>query len=80
MRYKEPLLKSRNFHFPNDVSDNPRVIQFRKVDWMDKYVEVIINCSDEDIEVPMKGETLFERHYIDTALLQNGILIRKVTE
>ena len=78
LRYSEPLLKSRNFHFPNDVSDDPRVIQFRKVDWEDQYVEVIINCSDADIEVPAKGETLFERHYIDTALLQNGILIRKI--
>ena len=78
LRKEEPLLKSRDFHFPDDFSEYPRVIQFRKMGWEDNYVEVIINCSEEDIEVPMDGEILLERHYIDTTLLQNGILIRKV--
>ena len=78
LRINEPLLKSRNFHFPDDFSDNPRVIQFRKMGWVDTYVEVIINCSEEDIEVPKDGQILFERHCIDTTLLQNGILIRKI--
>lgn len=78
IRHEEPLLKSRNFHFPNEFSANPRVIQFRKVGWMDNFVEVIINCSDEDVEIPPRGEILLERHYIDSTLLQNGILIRKV--
>lgn len=63
---------------PDDFSDNPRVIQFRKMGWVDTYVEVIINCSEEDIEVPKDGQILFERHCIDTTLLQNGILIRKI--
>jgi predicted secreted protein len=67
-----------NFHFPDDFADNPRVIQFRKMGWVDTYVEVIVNCSDEDIEVPKDGEVLFERHCIDTTLLTNGILIRKI--
>ena len=78
LRKEEPLLKSRDFHFPDDFSEYPRVIQFRKMGWEDNYVEVIINCSEEDIEVPMDGEILLERHYIDTTLLQNGILIRKI--
>ena len=72
------MLKSRDFHFPNNISENPRVIQFRKVYWEDDYLEVIINCSQEDVEVPKNGEILLERHYIDTTLLQNGILIRRV--
>lgn len=78
LRASEPLLKGRNFHFPDDFADNPRVIQFRKMGWVDTYVEVIVNCSDEDIEVPKDGEVLFERHCIDTTLLTNGILIRKI--
>ena len=78
LRKEEPLLKSRDFHFPDDFCEYPRVIQFRKMGWEDNYVEVIINCSEEDIEVPMDGEILLERHYIDTTLLQNGILIRKI--
>ena len=78
LRASEPLLKGRNFHFPDDFANNPRVIQFRKMGWVDTYVEVIVNCSDEDIEVPKDGEVLFERHCIDTTLLANGILIRKI--
>ena len=50
----------------------------RKMGWVDTYVEVIVNCSDEDIEVPKDSEVLFERHCIDTTLLTNGILIRKI--
>lgn len=80
LRKEEPLLKSRNFHFPNDITDNKRVIQFRKVGWMDNYVEIIINSSDEDIDVPQKGQILLERHYVDSTLLTNGILIRKIEE
>lgn len=78
LRHEEPLLKSRDFHFENTISNNPRVIQFRKMGWEDNYLEVILNCSDEDIEVPLDGEILLERHYIDTTLLQNGILIRRI--
>ena len=47
---------------------------------MDNYVEIIINSSDEDIDVPQKGQILLERHYVDSTLLTNGILIRKVEE
>ena len=78
LRQKEPLLKSRNFHFPNDYAKHKRVIQFQKVDWPDCYVEVIINCCEEDVEIPMEGEILLGRHYIDSTLLSNGILIRKI--
>lgn len=78
LRQQEPLLKSRNFHFPNDFSEHPRIIHFQKVGWMDNYVDVIINCADEDIEIPTEGEILLERHYVDNTLLCNGILIRRM--
>ena len=80
LRKKEPLLKSRNFHFPNEYAQYRRLIQFRKVDFPDCYVEVFLNCCEEDVEIPMKGEILLERHYIDSTLLSNGILIRRVRE
>ncbi|MBO5450512.1 MAG: glycoside hydrolase family 13 protein [Lachnospiraceae bacterium] len=80
LRKQEPLLKSRNFHFPNEYADHPRVIQFQKVGWSDNYIEIIINTSEEDVEIAQKGEVLFARHYIDTALLCNGILIRRIKE
>lgn len=77
LRRQEPLLCSRNFHFPNKIN-KPRVIEFNKIGWLDNYVEVIINCEEEDIEVQREGELLFARHYIDNTLLRNGILIRKI--
>ena len=76
LRRSEPLLRSRDFHFPNKIN-RPRVIEFNKMGWVDNYVEVIINCEEEDIEIPREGEILFSRHYIDNTLLRNGILIRK---
>lgn len=78
LRRQEPLLKSRNFHFPNDYAAYRRVIQFQKVDFPDCYVEVLINCCEEDVEVVPQGEILLERHYIDSTLLSNGILIRRI--
>lgn len=80
LRKNEPLLKSRNFHFPNEYKEYPRLIQFQKVGWSDNYIEIIINTSEEDIDIEQKGEILFARHYIDTALLCNGILIRRIKE
>ena len=77
LRKGEPLLRNRNFHFPNRIN-RARVIEFNKMGWMDNYVEVIINCEEEDIEIAREGEILFARHYIDTTLLRNGILIRKI--
>ena len=47
--------------------------------WVDNYVEVIINCEEEDIEIEREGTILFSRHYIDNTLLRNGILIRKIS-
>ena len=79
LRAGEPLLRGRDFHFPNKIN-RPRVIEFCKMGWIDQYVEVIINCEEEDIEIAREGEILFSRHYIDTTLLKNGILIRKIKQ
>lgn len=77
LRQSEPLLRSRNFHFPNKIN-KPRVIEFMKSGWYDNYVEIIINCSDEDITVPAEGEVLFKWHMFDEVLSPSGILFRKV--
>lgn len=77
MRMEEPLLRNRNFHFPNKIN-RPRVIEFNKIGWVDNYVEVIINCEEDDITIEREGEILFSRHYIDNVLLRNGILVRKI--
>ena len=76
LRKEEKLLQSRNFHFPAEY-DNPRVIHFTKVGWVDNYVEVIVNCSDEAVEVKAGGEILFDRNFKEGKLLRNGILFRR---
>ena len=74
LRKKEPLLRSRNFHFPNRYS-NPRVIEISKLGWIDNVIEIVINCSKEEIEVENVSQVLFKTHYDGGRLLPNGILI-----
>lgn len=76
LRKNEKLLQSRNFHFPAEYK-NPRLIHFTKVGWVDNFVEVLINCSEDEIEVLDGGEILFARHFENGKLLQNGILFRR---
>lgn len=40
--------------------------------------KLLINCCEEDIEVEHQGEILLARHYIDSTLLSNGVLIRRI--
>lgn len=78
LRKKEPLLKSRNFHFPNRY-ENPRVLEITKLGWIDETVEILLNCSDEDLKVENVGEVLFQTHYEFEAheLGAGGILIHR---
>lgn len=76
LRKEEKLLQSRNFHFPAQY-ENPRVVQFTKSSWVDNYIEVILNCSDENIAVKEGGEILFSRHFEKGTLGKYGILFRR---
>jgi cyclomaltodextrinase / maltogenic alpha-amylase / neopullulanase len=83
LRKNEPLLQSRNFHFTTEY-ENPRVIEFQKLGWIDHYIDIIINADDKDIEVRAGGDILFSRYYetkdetLDYRILKSkGILIRK---
>lgn len=74
-RKTEEVFRSRNFHFPNTIK-NERVIEYIKIDY-ETHLEVIINCSLDDIYVPEKGEVIFEMFYAEQTLHKDGILIRK---
>lgn len=76
LRKTEDLFRTRNFHFPNRLK-NERVIEFVKVGWVDHYAEVIINCSDEEIEIEDEGSIIFKRLFQNGILAKNGILIRR---
>lgn len=78
MRKEEPLMRSRNFHFPHNF-ENPRVIDFMKLGYgQEDYIEVILNCSKEAIPVTEEGKELLTLHYENGVLGENGILIRKM--
>ena len=74
-RKQEEVFRCRNFHFPNTIA-NKRVIEYIKIDY-NTQLEVIINCSKDDIFVPEKGEILIAMFYDNQMLKENGILIRK---
>lgn len=76
LRKTELLLQSRNFHFPAQY-ENPRVVQFTKSSWVDNYIEVILNCSEESVVIQDGGEVLFSRHLEKGILGAYGILFRR---
>lgn len=77
LRKEEPLMRSRDFHFPEKF-DNPRVIDFIKVEDENNYLEVILNCSEESVCAPQEGDIRFARHYKNDSLATNGVLIQKI--
>ena len=76
LRKAEPLLRCSNFHFPNTIK-NQRILEFRKTNYCGNYIEILINCSNEDLMLASNGNVLFSRHYEDSVLLKHGILFRK---
>lgn len=77
LRREEGLMRSRNFHFPNELKGK-RLIEFRKMGWVDHYIEILLNCDETDILVGEKGTILLQRHYQDGVLRKDGIIIRKI--
>ncbi|MBO6215787.1 MAG: DUF3459 domain-containing protein, partial [Lachnospiraceae bacterium] len=80
LRKKHPALRSRNFHFPNDISDK-RVIEYQKLD-ENEVVRVILNCGKNKIrlnETALAGikedDILFDCSYDGETLLPKGIII-----
>ena len=77
LRKTERLFRSRNFHFPNEIK-NDRVVEYIKLDEYGNKIEVILNCSKEDIEVVNKGKIIFSNLYKDGTLEKNGVLIQEL--
>ncbi len=76
LRLTEPAMRSRNFHFPNDI-DNPRVIEYLKISEKST-IKVVLNCSKDAVLVPInEKEKLYCRLYDDNTLKPGGILIVK---
>ena len=77
MRKLEEACRSLHFHFPNTYG-NRRCIEYIKLDSSGRKMEVLVNCSDEDVQTGTGGEILFERNFADGVLKPKGTLIRKI--
>ena len=77
LRKKEETFRSLHFHFPDRV-ENRRCVEYIKLDEDGRKTEVLLNCSDEKIEIKEAGEILFARKYQNGILEKNGTLIRRI--
>lgn len=76
MRKGEEMCKSLYFHFPEEY-EAKRLVEYIKLDEAGNQLEVLLNCSDEEVEIREGGEVLFARKYENGRLGANGTLIRR---
>ena len=79
LRKNEHILKSRNFHFTNEYK-NKRVLEYIKLDDFNNKIQIIVNCSEEDVEIQNEGKVLFSNLYEKNILKRNGVIISKIIE
>ena len=77
LRKKEETFRSLHFHFPGSI-ENRRCVEYIKLDESGRKTEVLLNCSDEKIEIKEAGEILLARKYQNGILEKNGTLIRRI--
>lgn len=77
LRKEEETFRSLHFHFPGNY-ENPRCVEYIKLDEAERKTEVLLNCSEEPVEVKGTGEVLFARNYLNGILEKNGTLIRRI--
>lgn len=77
LRKEEETFRSLHFHFPNHYQ-NPRCVEYIKLDEAGRKVEVLLNCSKEPAEVGESRQVLFARNYSGGTLGTNGTLIRRI--
>ena len=77
LRKNEETFRSLHFHFPGSI-ENRRCVEYIKLDESGRKTEVLLNCSDEKIEIKEAGEILFARKYQNGILEKNGMLIRRI--
>ncbi len=79
MRKREKACRSLYFHFPGEYREK-RMVEYIKLDEHGRQLEVLLNCSDEDVQIRGGGEVLFSRNYTGRFLGANGTLIRRKKE
>ncbi|MBM6752164.1 glycoside hydrolase family 13 protein [Mediterraneibacter glycyrrhizinilyticus] len=76
LRKEEETFRSLHFHFPGNY-ENPRCVEYIKLDEEGQKTEILLNCSEVPVKVKGTGEVLFARNYQNGILEKNGTLIRR---
>ena len=77
LRKEEETFRSLHFHFPGNY-ENPRCVEYIKLDEEGQKTEILLNCSEVPVKVKGTGEVLFARNYQNGILEKNGTLIRRI--
>lgn len=79
LRKENPLFRSRNFHFTHEYKES-RLVEFMKIDnfGADK-MQMLLNCTKEEVQVYPKGEILFSHGYENGILKKDGVLIFNIS-
>ena len=77
MRIQEDACRSLYFDFPHKYSQK-RCVEYRKLNLDGKWIEVLLNCGSEPIEIQGQGEILFARRCEGNSLDVRGTLIRRL--
>lgn len=78
LRKENPLFRSRNFHFTEEYKED-RLVEFMKIDnYGDDKMQMLLNCTKEDVLVNVTGEILFSHGYTEGVLKKDGVLISRI--
>lgn len=77
LRRSDPACRSLYFHFPGKHAET-RCVECVKLDDQGNRIQVILNCTENVVEIPEEGEILFSRGYKNSTLYKNGTLIRRI--
>lgn len=77
LRRSDPACRSLYFHFPGKHAET-RCVEYVKLDDQGNRIQVILNCTENMVDIPEEGEILFSRGYKNSTLYKNGTLIRRI--
>lgn len=76
MRKDVEACRSLYFHFPQEYPQI-RCVEYLKLDSDGNKIEILLNCSSDDISIKEEGDILFSRNLSEGVLGENGTLIRR---
>lgn len=79
LRKTKTTFRTRNFHFTNQYTDD-RMLEYIKIDENGEKIEVLLNCSEKEIELKEGGKVILSHLCEENKLQPNGILIRNYYE